>query len=397
MCANSVNTPGQVYLVGGAVRDKLLGLPHKERDWVVVGSNALEMERAGFMQVGKNFPVFLHPKTHEEYALARTEKKTAPGYHGFSFSTQNIALEDDLKRRDLTINSMAISSNGNLIDPYGGLDDLNNRILRHTSLAFTEDPVRVLRAARFASQLSAFNFHIADTTMTMMEQMIESGELSALIRERVWLEIKKACSTDAPSHFFVALNQIGAWNIITPKTYRLENLFHSETFLSSRLGTASRHLGATGVFGVLAFSAAVLDINLNPMCKSLNAPSEYRKISQITYRVLRKLISNFNESRFLSPANVLEILHLGDALRNPTRFRKLLLAWRFASFATVDNALKTKTLAQLNVSIKQLLAFDASTVTAGLKGVEAGEALKKAHLSILFRQTPPAKIRPTKE
>src|SRR5688572_26306100 len=183
----------QVYLVGGAVRDRLLGRPVVERDWVVVGATPAELERAGYIPVGRDFPVFLHPNTKEEHALARLERKVGPGYRGFTteFSPE-VKLEDDLKRRDLTINAMAEDAAGHIIDPYGGQRDLAARLLRHVSEAFTEDPVRILRVARFAARYAPLGFTVADETMALMRRMVADGEANALIAERVWTETERA-------------------------------------------------------------------------------------------------------------------------------------------------------------------------------------------------------------
>lgn len=208
----------ECYLVGGAVRDKLLGLQPSEHDWVVIGSNAKQMQSLGFKAVGKDFPVFLHPKTQEEYALARTERKTAPGHTGFEFhASPQISLEQDLSRRDLTINAIAKDTHDQLIDPYNGQSDLNNRILRHVSPAFAEDPLRVLRVARFKAQLGKFDFSIAESTMELMSQLVSSGEISALSSDRVWKETEKALKTSKPSLYFEVLRESGALKVIFPQ------------------------------------------------------------------------------------------------------------------------------------------------------------------------------------
>lgn len=210
----------QIFQVGGSVRDALLGLPVKDRDWVVVGADAQQLLAQGFRPVGKDFPVFLHPDTHEEYALARTERKTAPGYHGFDFyAAPDVTLEQDLSRRDLTINAMAKDANGKLIDPFGGLADLQAKMLRHVSSAFAEDPVRVLRLARFAAR---FGFQIADETKHLIAQMITEGELHHLVAERIWQELSKALATETPSLFFYALREVGALAQLFPE---IDNLF----------------------------------------------------------------------------------------------------------------------------------------------------------------------------
>jgi tRNA nucleotidyltransferase (CCA-adding enzyme) len=208
----------KVYLVGGAVRDELLGIPVKERDWCVVGATPDEMINLGYRRVGKDFPVFLHPESSEEYALARTERKTSAGYHGFHFDTSpDISIEDDLGRRDLTINAIARDADGTLIDPYNGRADIDTKILRHVSSAFSEDPVRVLRVAKFAARFSSRGFHVAPETMSKMRAMVEAGEVSALIADRVWKETEAALAGNDPQVFFAVLRECGALQAIFPE------------------------------------------------------------------------------------------------------------------------------------------------------------------------------------
>ncbi|HEY5622383.1 MAG TPA: multifunctional CCA addition/repair protein, partial [Gammaproteobacteria bacterium] len=208
----------EVYIVGGAVRDELLNLPVRERDWVVVGSSADELLRLGYRQVGKDFPVFLHPESGEEYALARTEKSTGPGYHGFSFDTSaSVTIEQDLGRRDLTINSIARTASGEFVDPFGGRADLENRILRHTSEAFCEDPLRVLRVARFAARFEPLGFRVDRETSALMNTMVDNGELDALRPERVWQETEKALAEQRPDIFFETLRDSGALAVVFPE------------------------------------------------------------------------------------------------------------------------------------------------------------------------------------
>ncbi|WP_024850283.1 multifunctional CCA addition/repair protein [Hydrogenovibrio kuenenii] len=215
----------QIYLVGGAVRDTLLGLKPHEHDWVVVGATPDELIKEGYQQVGKDFPVFLHPKTRDEYALARTERKAGKGYHGFEvFADPSVTLEEDLIRRDLTINAIAQNDDGELIDPYGGVKDLEARVLRHVSDAFVEDPLRVLRVARFAAKLAPFGFVLADETRTLMQEMVSSGEISDLTPERVWQEVAKALATAKPSIFFEVLDQVGAVEVLFPELYQLHDV-----------------------------------------------------------------------------------------------------------------------------------------------------------------------------
>jgi tRNA nucleotidyltransferase (CCA-adding enzyme) len=208
----------KTYLVGGAVRDQLLGLEVKERDWVVVGASPEHLLSLGFRAVGRDFPVFLHPETHEEYALARTERKTGPGYHGFEFhASPGVSLEADLFRRDLTINAMARDEFGQLIDPYGGLSDLEARRLRHVSPAFVEDPVRILRLARFAARFDPLGFTVAEETRSLMKQMVRAGEVDALVPERVFQELQKALAEPSPAVFFEVLRDCGALKRLFPE------------------------------------------------------------------------------------------------------------------------------------------------------------------------------------
>ena len=208
----------KIYLVGGAVRDELLGLPVKDRDWVVTGATPDEMLEQGYRQVGADFPVFLHPTTHEEYALARTERKNGQGYHGFTvYSAPDVTLEDDLKRRDLTINAMAKATDGTLVDPFGGQQDIASRKLRHVSDAFTEDPLRILRTARFAARLRPQGFQVAEQTMTLMTDMARAGEVNHLAPERVWQEIQRALNEAEPVTFFTVLRDCGALESLIPE------------------------------------------------------------------------------------------------------------------------------------------------------------------------------------
>jgi tRNA nucleotidyltransferase (CCA-adding enzyme) len=208
----------KTYLVGGAVRDRLLGYPVKERDWLVVGETADSMLAAGFRPVGKDFPVFLHPLDHEEYALARTERKTAPGYKGFAVhAAPDVTLEEDLLRRDLTVNAMAIDADGELIDPYNGRRDLDSRILRHVSAAFVEDPVRILRVARFAARYAHLGFTVAEETLELMRKMVTAGEADFLVAERVWAELHKALLERTPAAFFQVLKDCGALQVVFPE------------------------------------------------------------------------------------------------------------------------------------------------------------------------------------
>lgn len=219
----------QIYLVGGAVRDAFLGIEVYDHDWVVVGATPQQMLAQDFQQVGKDFPVFLHPETKEEYALARTERKQGSGYHGFEvFSEPSVTLDEDLIRRDLTINAMAQAEDGTIVDPYGGQKDLQNRVLRHVSDAFSEDPLRVLRVARFAAKLAPFDFTLADETKTLMTEMVASGELAELTPERVWQEVVKVMNSAEPSCFFEVLDEVGATEVLFPELNALHGVTQPE-------------------------------------------------------------------------------------------------------------------------------------------------------------------------
>ena len=239
---NTVSTPTlNVFLVGGAVRDKLLARSVKDKDYLVVGSTVDDMLALGYQQVGKDFPVFLHPKTKSEYALARTERKQGQGYTGFScYFAPDVTIEEDLKRRDLTVNAMAMDNNGNIIDPFHGQQDLANRVLRHVSDAFVEDPLRVLRVARFAARYHSYGFSIAPETLTLMTQLSQSGELVSLTPERVWQEMQRSLQDDHPEVFFEVLHQCQAlkvlwpeldilWGIPNPCTYGIQKFAAAST------------------------------------------------------------------------------------------------------------------------------------------------------------------------
>ena len=239
----------QVYLVGGAVRDRLLGRAVYERDWVVVGATPVELERAGYIPVGRDFPVFLHPQTKEEHALARLERKVAPGYRGFTTEfSPDVTLEDDLRRRDLTINAMAEDAAGNLIDPYGGRRDLDARVLRHVSEAFAEDPVRILRVARFAARYASLDFTIAPETLALMRSMVDAGEANALVAERVWTETEKALAESRPDVFISVLRECGALKVVYPEVDALFGVPQPEKWHPEI---------DTGVHQLLALRAAV--------------------------------------------------------------------------------------------------------------------------------------------
>ena len=340
----------KTYLVGGAVRDELLDYPHKEKDWVVVGATPEDMLDAGFQQVGKDFPVFLHPETKEEYALARTERKTSPGYKGFDVhATPDVTLEQDLLRRDLTINAIAKDETGEIIDPFNGLQDIHDRILRHVSPAFAEDPVRILRVARFAARYLHLGFIVADETMQLMKQMVEDGEVDALVPERVWQEMEKALGERSPSRFIEVLRDCGALERILPELDRLFGVpqpeehhpeidtgIHTLMVLQQacrlsddtevRFAALMHDLGK-GVTPEsewphhIEHEARGADIVLD-VCKRLRIPNEYRDLAERTAR----FHLHYHRALELKPSTVVNTLEQLDAFRKPQRFEKFLLA-----------------------------------------------------------------------
>lgn len=338
------------YLVGGAVRDQLLGLPVRERDWVVVGATPAALGAQGYKPVGKDFPVFLHPQTKEEHALARTERKSGRGYHGFSFHTgPDVSLEDDLVRRDLTVNAMAQDEQGRIIDPHGGRADLEARLLRHVSSAFAEDPVRVLRLARFASRFAPLGFRIAPETMALMREMVAAGEIDHLVPERVWQEAARALMQDRPSVFFTTLREAGALARVMPE---LDALFgvpqpekhHPEidtglhvmmvidraakigASLPVRLACLCHDFGK----GITApqrlphhwgHESAGLPL-VEAFCSRLRVPTASRELALAVCR--EHLL--VHQARELRPDTLMSLLERLDALRRPQRYEDFLIA-----------------------------------------------------------------------
>ena len=337
----------QIYLVGGAVRDKYLNIPIKEKDWCVVGSSSNDLIEMGFKAVGKDFPVFLHPETKEEYALARIEKKIGPGYHGFSFLTsKEVSLQDDLKRRDLTINAMAIDNEGNLIDPHRGLNDLENKILRHVSDSFREDPVRVLRVAKFSARFHKKGFIIHPETLKMMKSMSKQGEIQNLVGDRVWKETEEALSSGDSHIFFRALQDCDALRIIFPEFYELDSSSKSNSTKIQEKYTFEilEHSSNKTNNPAINFSILVFDI-LKSRHKSSNAmqkahktlarelknrlpiPSNFIDVSSLLIQ-FTELIEN---TVSLSPDSILMFLKNADAFRRKKRFEEFLDAHRIIS------------------------------------------------------------------
>jgi tRNA nucleotidyltransferase (CCA-adding enzyme) len=320
----------KIYLVGGAVRDELLGLPVKERDYVVVGATPEEMVAKGYKPVGKDFPVFLHPETHEEYALARTERKSGRGYKGFQvYAAPEVTLEEDLKRRDLTINAMAKGEDGALIDPFAGRKDLQARTLRHVSDAFAEDPVRILRVARFAAR---FGFQVHEQTMALMRRMVDSGEADFLVPERVWQEFARGLVEAHPELMFDVLERSGLSRKLLPELQSIPAALSKASSLPVR-------------FAVLTWGLT----DVTALCERLRAPNEVRDLAVTAGQVRQKLKSS-------TPEGLLELLKRADAFRRPERFAELLEAARLAE-PGVD-------IARIERALKAAAAVDAGAIAA---------------------------------
>jgi tRNA nucleotidyltransferase (CCA-adding enzyme) len=338
----------QIYLVGGAVRDELLALPVKDKDYVVVGSTPEAMEALGYKPVGKDFPVFLHPKTHDEYALARTERKTAKGYKGFAVHASiDVTLEEDLARRDLTINAIAKSNDGRLIDPYHGLADIQSKTLRHVSASFAEDPVRILRAARLSARFA--DFTVAPETNQLMQEMAEAGEVDALVAERVWQELAKGLMEVKPSRMFDVLRDCGALKKILPELDKLWGVpqspqHHPEVDTGVHVMMVIDYAAKQDFSLSVRFAALMHDLGkgttpadvlprhigheersvhlLKNVCKRLRVPNDCKELAQIVAKFHGKL----HQAPQMRPSTLLEFLVELDAIRQPARFKDFLKA-----------------------------------------------------------------------
>jgi tRNA nucleotidyltransferase (CCA-adding enzyme) len=339
----------KVYLVGGAVRDQFLGYPVRERDWVVVGATPELLLQKGYQQVGRDFPVFLHPMTREEYALARTERKQGSGYYGFSCDfNPHVTLEEDLRRRDLTINAMAMDESGHLIDPFNGLDDLKKRCLRHVSDAFVEDPVRVLRVARFAARYHHLGFTLADETRCLMVEMVKQGELAHLVPERVWQEWASSLGEKNPEQFILVMRGCGALSVVIPELDRLFGIpisvadyplidtgiqaIESLTKMAAiseepplRFAALCRHLAYTSTpmksWPKHQPTATQIQTHISSLCHRLRIPKEYMQLAQMTaqfYSVLQQLPQ-------LDAETIVSIFERCDAFRRPEIFKQVLM------------------------------------------------------------------------
>ncbi|MGR6804928.1 multifunctional CCA addition/repair protein [Sphaerotilus natans] len=398
-----------VFLVGGAVRDRLLGRPSGDRDWVVVGATPEAMGAAGYLPVGRDFPVFLHPRTHEEYALARTERKTGPGYHGFVFRTgPEVTLEDDLSRRDLTINAMAQDADGTLVDPWGGQADLAARVLRHVGPAFAEDPVRILRLARFAARFA--DFSVAPETLALCRAMVEAGEVDALVPERVWQELARGLMEARPSRMIEVLRDCGALARLLPEVDALFGVpqradYHPEIDtgvhlmmvldMAERLGTAlpvrfaclahdlgkattpadilPRHLGHEGRSVKL----------LGPLAARLRVPVECRELAELVAREH----GNLHASAGFGAEALVRLFDRCDAWRRPERFEQALQACECDARGRLGFEDRPYPQAdRLRTALAAARAVDSGAVSAealarGLRGPAIGQALQQARIA----------------
>ena len=391
----------EVLLVGGAVRDQLLGLPVKERDYVVLGATPEQMIAAGFYTVGKYFPVFLHPLTHEEYALARTERKTGPGYKGFTcYAEPDVSLTDDLRRRDLTINAMAQTAQGEIIDPYNGQADLTNRYLRHVSPAFTEDPVRVLRLARFMARFAHLDFRIAEETLELTKRMVDAGELSALAPERIWREFSLALTEPTPQAFIKVLLQCGALAAMCA-TPRVNNDLSSKQRITLRYAISSLKKAAqltedpqirfAALYGALSTHCSCVDKPSNSTTDAIQGLSQRYGIPA-RYTTLARMTAHYqslsHQALQLPAPRLLELLAKTDAFRKTERFKQFLLACEIIFNATIArpsnsvppypqkaHLLSALTVAQA-VSVKALLA-------QGLTGIALAKQLQLQRINAI--------------
>lgn len=409
----------KVYEVGGAVRDALLGLPVKERDWVVVGSSPDELTALGYRRVGKDFPVFLHPRTGEEYALARTERKTAPGYTGFAFDTAaTVTLEQDLQRRDLTINAIARDADGTIVDPWSGRTDLAARLLRHVSPAFREDPLRVLRVARFAARFAPLGFTVAEDTRALMKEIVAANEMEALRPERVWQETVKALGTERPDVFFEVLHDCRALERVFPEIDALFGVpqperWHPEidtgvhTLMALRAAVplseneATRFAVLTHDLGKGTTRAESLPQHhgheqrseelLLTLCTRLPVPNRFRDLALIVARHH----GTVHKATEIRPQTVLRVIVAADGLRQPERFEEFLLACE--ADARGRKGLTNRAYPQAErwrVALRAARGVDAGKVreARGVEGEALGQALHEARLAAIKAALPPRSL-----
>lgn len=360
----------KIYLVGGSVRDRLLHLPVVDRDWVVVGATPDELLALGYQQVGKDFPVFLHPKTKEEYALARTERKSGKGYTGFicDFS-KDITLEQDLIRRDLTINAIAMDQEGNIVDPYHGVNDIKLKLLRHVSPAFREDPLRILRVARFAARYHHLGFRIVDETSNLMKEMVSAGEINTLTAERVWKETEKALATGDPQVYFQVLEQCGALALLFPSlklSSAITDALKKSTLLTDDL---------TVRFAVLC-SEFASKTELEKLCLKIKAPNQYTKLA-IMVQQFHNSVAKVTQ---LTAEQIIELFNKIDVWRNPAHLNQLIIASQ--SYAKKELFPQAQYLEQ---AYKLALAVDVQNIIAeGYTGKLIHNELQKRRIEVIL-------------
>jgi len=376
----------RTWLVGGAVRDRLLGVPENDRDWVVVGATPEEMLSSGFRRADVDFPVFTHPQTGEEYALARVEYKTGCGYKGFEIHAgPDVTLEQDLKRRDFTINAMAMNENGEVVDPFHGQDDLQNGRIRHVSDAFSEDPLRLLRAARFAARFHRYGFHIAHETHRLMQEMAQSGELRSLTPARIWSEMSRALSGPNPEMFFRVLHSTGALKDIFPE---LESCLGADVGshealpeLLETLALVAKHTDNPAKrWAALLFSLHQCDTSVDVLgiSKRYNAPAPYRDLPQ----ALVDLSEQLQAPAELDAASVYRLLENHGALRNPSAFMDLL------DFAKSLPDANSNRISMMEKALHKVLQVKPEAyIQNGLQGRDLGNALKQAKIAAIAEAT----------
>ncbi len=400
----------QVYLVGGAVRDELLGLPVRERDWCVTGSTPEQMVDAGYKQVGKDFPVFLHPETREEYALARTERKTAPGYHGFSFDfSPGVSIEDDLLRRDLTINAIARDSDGKLCDPHGGVRDLEAKLLRHVSDAFAEDPVRILRVAKFAARFSPLGFTVADETMELMRDIVDSGEANALVPDRVWKETETALAGLNSRVFFETLRACGALAVVYPEIDAMFGVpqperWHPEIDTGLHTMLVLDQAERLGNDPTVKFACLVHDLGkaTTPKYRLPSHPGHEKRGAKLVRELAQRLPvprasrelgrlaaeyhTHCHRALELRARTVLRVLEATDAFRQPERFENFLVACE--ADARGRTGLEDRDYPQadyLRGAFAAADSIDAAGIARANEGSDVGGAIRRARLKSVRR------------
>jgi tRNA nucleotidyltransferase (CCA-adding enzyme) len=379
-----VETFMDIYLVGGAVRDHLLGLPVKDRDWVVVGATPEAMLARGFRQVGADFPVFLHPHTHEEYAMARTERKQGHGYHGFTvYSAPDVTLEEDLKRRDLTVNAMAQAEGGEIIDPFGGRQDLQDRLLRHVSEAFSEDPLRILRTARFAARFAPQGFEVHPDTLQLMQAMTDVGEVSYLVPERVWQELQRALHETSPVTFFEVLHSCGALCELLPE---LAAQSVRQQALNALQQLHKNLPDANTAQRVAALLLPLSSAQASNRAALLKAPKACQELATLACTLRGSSCMNITDNENELAGQLLETLNAADAWRRPERLQEALqlLHLTLPLQPGPDLPSPQTGLQQLAESAQAAAGVQAKALLAkGYRGPELGEAMNKCRLEAI--------------